>query len=116
MSAVVENRVTLLGHLGQDVDFRDLGGGKKMARFSIATNEFRNGNGGQAEKQTTWHNIIAWGDMASSMNEKLRKGTKVLVEGKLSYRQYENKAGEKRQQTEIVATSFRKLDKNEKES
>ena len=114
MSTSVDNRVQLLGFLGQDVELRELAQGKKLARFSLATNEIRRTGDGQPEKITTWHNLIAWGQVAETMNDLLRKGTKVFVEGKICYRQYETKSGEKRQSTEILVSNFRKLDREVK--
>jgi len=115
MSTNLENRVQLLGFLGQDVELRELAQGNKLARLTMATNEFKKAvNGEQAEKVTTWHNLVAWGQTAETMSNLLRKGHKVFVEGKIAYRQYETKAGEKRNSTEIVVSSFRKLDREEK--
>lgn len=112
MSTALENRVTLMGHLGQDVELRELATGKKLARLSIATSEFRRMADGQSEKTTTWHNLVAWDQLAQSMSEKLHKGSKVMIEGKINYRQYETQAGEKRNQAEIIVSAFRKLDKD----
>src|SRR5687767_13749800 len=114
MSTNLDNRVQLLGFLGQDVELRELAQGKKVARLSVATNEFKRDASGKPEKTTTWHNLIAWGQTAETMNELLKKGTKVFIEGKIAYRQYETKAGEKRSQTEIVVSNFRKLDRDQK--
>jgi len=114
MSTSLDNRVQLLGHLGQDVELRELAQGKKLARLTMATNEYKRSLNGQAEKITTWHNLVAWGQTAETMSDLLRKGHKVFVEGKIVYRQYETKAGEKRNSTEIVVSSFRKLDKEQK--
>lgn len=113
MSALTDNRVLLLGFLGQDVDLREFAQGNKLARLSLATSDFKKAANGQTEKITTWHNLVAWGHTAQQMSELLRKGQKVFVEGKLVYRQYETKAGEKRNQTEIVVNSFKKLEKDE---
>lgn len=108
-----ESRVQLTGFVGQDIDLRELAQGQKLARLSVATNEFKRGSNGQLEKITYWHNLVAWGKLADEMNEKLRKGSKVFVEGRLVYRQYETKAGEKRNMTEIVVNTFRKIEKEE---
>ncbi|MDQ3015920.1 MAG: single-stranded DNA-binding protein [Bacteroidota bacterium] len=114
MSTSVDNRVQLLGFLGQEVELRELAQGKKLARISMATSEFRRTAEGEPEKITTWHNLVAWGPIAETMKEILHKGTKVFVEGKICYRQYETKAGEKRNSTEIVVSSFKKLDRDVK--
>ena len=114
MSTNLDNRVQLLGFLGQDVELRELAQGKKLARLRLATNEFKRTLDGQAEKITTWHNLIAWGEIAASMSDLLRKGHKVFIEGKIAYRQYETQAGEKRNHTEIVVNSFKKMEREEK--
>ena len=114
MSTNLDNRVQLLGFLGQDVELRELAQGKKLARMRMATNEFKRALNGEAEKITTWHNLIAWGQTAETMSDLLRKGHKVFVEGKIAYREYETKAGEKRSQTEIIVSNFRKLDRDQK--
>ena len=113
MSTLADNRVLLLGFLGQDVDLRELSRGNKLARLSLATSDFRKAPNGQTEKITSWHNLVAWGKTAEQMSELLRKGQKVFIDGKIVYRQYETKAGEKRSQTDIVVNSFRKVEKEE---
>ena len=113
MNAVSQNQVQLLGHLGQEVELRELAQGKKLARVSLATNEFRQTAGGPPEKITTWHNLIAWGNLAEEMSSTLQKGQKVYVEGKIQYRTYESKTGEKRYTTDIQVSSFKKIAKEE---
>lgn len=114
MSTNLDNRVQLLGRLGQDVELRELAQGNKLARLTMATNEFKKSVSGPPEKVTTWHNLIAWGPTAETMSNLLRKGQKVFVEGKIAYRQYETKAGEKRSSTEIIVSNFRKMDNEQK--
>lgn len=113
MNAVSQNQVQLLGNLGQEVELRELAQGKKLARVSLATNEFKQTAGGPPEKITTWHNLIAWGNIAEEMSATLQKGQKVYVEGKIQYRTYETKAGEKRYTTDIQVSSFKKIAKEE---
>jgi single-strand DNA-binding protein len=114
MSTNLDNRVQLMGFLGQDVELRELAQGKKLARLTLATNDYKRSLNGPPEKTTTWHNLIAWGPTAESMSDLLRKGHKVCVEGKIAYRQYETKTGEKRSSTEIIVSSFRKMDREVK--
>ena len=114
METKLDNHVQLRGFLGQDVELRELAQGKKLARLTMATNEYKRTSSGQPEKVTTWHNLIAWGQTAETMSELLRKGHKVFVEGKIAYRQYETKAVEKRSQTEIVVSTFRKVEREQK--
>jgi single-strand DNA-binding protein len=111
MSTMPDNYVRLQGHLGQDVELREFAQGRKLAKVSIATNEFKKTNDGATEKVTSWHNLTAWGKLGEDMHSSLQKGSKVIVEGKLSHRQFETKSGEKRYTTEIVVTSFQKVEK-----
>jgi len=82
MSTNLDNRVQLLGFLGQDVELREFAQGSKLAKLSMATTEFKKSQTGQTEKVTTWHNLIAWGQTAETMSSILRKGQKVFVEPK----------------------------------
>ncbi len=113
MSALSNNRVQLLGFVGQDIEVREFAEGNKIARLRFATDEFKKSSSGQTEKITTWHNLVGWGKTAQEMSNLLHKGQKVFVEGKIVYRQYETKSGEKRSQTDIVVSSFKKLEKDE---
>ena len=113
MSTLSNNRVQLLGFVGQEVEVREFAEGNKLARLRFATDEFKKSNSGQTEKITTWHNLVGWGKTAQEMSNLLHKGQKVFVEGKIVYRQYETKTGEKRSQTDIVVSSFKKLEKDE---
>jgi single-strand DNA-binding protein len=113
MSTLSNNRVQLLGFIGQEVETREFAEGNKLARTSMATDEFKKSASGQMEKVTTWHNLIGWGQTAQQMSELLHKGQKAYVEGKIVYRKYETKTGEKRSQTEIVVSSFKKLEKDQ---
>lgn len=110
-----QNKVELLGFIGQEMELRVLAAGKTLARTSLATNEFRKTEDGAPEKITTWHNLIAWGITAQEMSEHLHKGDKVYIEGKLQYRTYETKTGEKRYSTEIQVTDFKKITHEEEE-
>ena len=113
MSTLSNNRVQLLGFIGQDIETREFAEGNKLARTSMATDEFKKSANGQMEKVTTWHNLIGWGQTAQQMSEQLHKGQKAYVEGKIVYRKYETKTGEKRNQTEIVVSTFKKLEKDQ---
>ena len=98
----LRNRVHLIGNLGQDPETKSLESGKKMTRFTLATNEdFKNAEG-QKVKETTWHNIIAWNGLADVAGRYLKKGREVAVEGRIVYRSYEDKAGATKYITEIV--------------
>jgi single-strand DNA-binding protein len=111
MSTTPDNYVKLQGHLGQEIEIREFDKGRKLAKVSLATNEFKKSSDGTTEKITTWHNLTAWGKLAEDMHSSLQKGNKVVVEGRIAYRQFETKSGEKRYMTEIVLNSFHKVEK-----
>jgi len=97
----LRNKVQLIGNLGNAPEIKTLEGGKKMARFSVATNEdYRNANG-EKIKETQWHNLVAWGKLAEIAEKYLGKGKEVAIEGKLVSRTYNDKEGNKKYSTEI---------------
>lgn len=96
----MRNRVQLIGRLGQNPETREFEKGKKMVRMSVATNQ-EYFNNGEKVKQTTWHNLVAWGKLAGICEKYLKKGDEIAVEGKLIYRNWENKEGVKHYTTEI---------------
>src|SRR4030042_6038299 len=98
----LRNRVQLIGNLGQDPDLKTLESGKKVAHFTLATNDdYKNGEG-QKISETTWHNIVAWNGLADVAGKYLKKGGQVAVEGRIVYRNYEDKKGVTKYITEIV--------------
>lgn len=97
----IRNKVTLIGNLGMDPDFKETEKGYKLARVSIATNETYKNSSGEQVKETMWHNLVAWGKTAEIMNKYLKKGSEVVVEGKLINRNYTDKAGAKKYVTEV---------------
>lgn len=103
------NRVTLVGHLGGDPESKAIQGGH-LCHFSIATNETFSGRDGEKQKRTEWHKIIVFGKLAEVCQKYLRRGSHALVEGKLQTRSWEDQQGQKRFQTEIVATNIIFLD------
>lgn len=97
----LKNKVQLIGNLGNSPEVRTFDGGRKMARFSMATNEsYRNAQGDRVT-ETQWHNLIVWGKLADIAERFLIKGKEVAVEGKLINRSYNDKEGNKRYVTEI---------------
>lgn len=93
------NRVSLIGNLGADPEVRTTPAGTKVAQFSIATSRQWNDVAGKRQERTEWHKCIAWNrsadgaGLADIMESYARKGDKVFVEGRLEYRQYEDKEG-----------------------
>ena len=98
------NKVMLIGRLGKDPDIRQVGNnGTTLANLSVATSESKKNNHGDWEEHTEWHRVTVWGRQADAVAEYLSKGSQVYIEGKLQTRQYEDKDGNQRYTTEIVA-------------
>ena len=107
------NKVILVGNLGKDPEVRHLEGGATVANFPLATTEtYKDKNGNRAE-QTEWHNIVVWRGLADVAEKYLRKGITIYLEGKLRTRSCDDKEGNKRYTTEIVADTFTILSKKE---
>ncbi|MFC5048588.1 single-stranded DNA-binding protein [Aquimarina hainanensis] len=107
----LRNKVQLIGNLGNDPEVITLESGKKLARFSLATNDYYKNNQGEKITQTDWHNLIAWNKTAEIIEAYVSKGQEVAVEGKLMTRSYETKTGEKRFITEVVVSELLMLGK-----
>lgn len=107
----LRNKVQLIGNLGNDPEIVTLESGKKLAKMSLATNETYKNDQGEKVTETQWHHVIAWGKSAEIIEKYLTKGKEVAVEGKLTYRSYEDKNGEKKYFTEVVANELLLLGK-----
>lgn len=97
----LKNKVQLIGNLGNNPEIKTLDGGKKMAKFSVATNEAYRNAKGEKITETQWHNLVAWGRVAEIAEKYLSKGSEVAIEGKLTNRSYNDKDGNKKYITEI---------------
>jgi len=97
----LKNKVQLIGHLGNQPDVRSTEAGKKLARFSVATNEVYRNAKGEKVTETQWHNLVAWGKVAEIAEKFLNKGSEVAIEGKLINRSYADKEGNKKYITEV---------------
>lgn len=101
------NKVILVGNLGKDPEIRMLESGTKVATFSMATTEkFKDKVTGEQRSQTDWHNIVMWRNMAELAEKYLRKGMQIYLEGKLRTRSWQDKDGNNRYTTEVVAESM----------
>ena len=109
--STLRNKVQLIGNLGNDPEIVNLESGKKLAKFSIATNEIYKNNKGERVTDTQWHNVVAWGKTAELVENYVTKGKEIAIEGKLTSRSYETKEGEKRYITEIVCDELLLLGK-----
>lgn len=111
----VKNKVQLSGNLGNTPEIRILDSGRKMARFSVATNDSYRNASGEWITQTQWHNIIAWGKVAEKAGEILNKGSEISLEGKLMNFAYIDKNGVKKYYTHVQASGFEPVARAEKE-
>lgn len=109
----LRNKVNLIGRLGGNPEISKFDSGKKLARFSIATNESYKNKNGEWIQNTQWHNINAWGPNAEKVERVLEKGQEVVIEGKLVNTTFETKSGEKRYATNIELIDFLRLTQKE---
>ncbi len=103
------NKVILIGHLGADPEVKFLSSGTQVANFRIATTENRVNRSGEKVALTEWHRIVAFGRLAEICGQYLNKGKQVYIEGRLRTRTWEDKDGNRRFTTEIVATQMQML-------
>jgi single-strand DNA-binding protein len=108
------NRVQLIGRLGKDPESKYTPSGKKVAHFSLAVSQ-RWKTGGETKEYTEWVNIEAWGRLGEVCQEYLKKGSLVYLEGRLKTDKYEDKGGETKYYTKVVALTLQFLDKKERE-
>jgi single-strand DNA-binding protein len=102
----LRNKVQLIGNLGQNPEIRTFDNGKSFARFSLATTDSYRDASGKKITETQWHNLVAWGNLAKTVEKFLVKGSEVAVEGKLTHRAYDDKDGKKRFYTEVVLSEM----------
>jgi len=107
--ATVVNKVIIVGNLGKDPEVRFTPNGKALAKFPVATSERWTDAEGNRQERTEWHNVVVWGKQAETCGQYLSKGRQVYVEGSIRSRQYDDKDGNKRYITEIVARDVRFL-------
>src|SRR5262245_1532291 len=97
------NKVILIGNLGRDPELRYTQSGQAVANFTLATSERFANKSGEQQERTEWHRIVAWGKTGELCAQYLSKGRSVYIEGRLQTREWEDKEGQKRSTTEIVA-------------
>ena len=103
------NKVIAIGHLGKDPEVRYTPSGQAVANFSIAVSESWNDKQGQRQERTEWIRIVAWGKTAELCGEYLSKGRQVYIEGKMQTRQWDDRDGNKKYTTEVVANTVQFL-------
>ena len=103
------NKVILVGNVGNDPEVKYLDGGTAVAKFSLATTENYKNKAGERVSQTEWHNVVAWRHLAELTEKYIAKGKQLFIEGKITTRSWEDKDGNKRYTTEIIANSIQML-------
>lgn len=103
------NKAIIVGNLGKDPEVRHTQNGTAVCNFSVATTEKYKDNQGQQQEQTEWHNIVVWGNLADICSKYLHKGKQVYLEGKIQTRKWQDKEGNDKYTTEIVAFSMQML-------
>ena len=107
------NRVVIMGNLGQDPELRYTQNQNAVTTLNIATTEYSRTPEGERTSTTEWHRVVVWGKNAENCSKYLRKGSSVYIEGKLQTRSWEDKQGQKRYTTEIVAQITQFLSRRE---
>ena len=97
------NKAFIIGRLTADPQLRSTKSGQSVSAFSVATNRVWNDKNGQKQEEVEFHNIVVWGKQAETASKFLLKGQMVLIEGRIQTRSYEDKSGQKKYATEIVA-------------
>lgn len=104
------NKVILIGNLGQDPETRSTPGGTTVTNLRIATSEsWRDKQSGEMKEQTEWHTVVCWNRLGEIAGEYLKKGSQVYIEGRLRTRKWQDKSGNDRYSTEIVASEMQML-------
>jgi single-strand DNA-binding protein len=103
------NKVILVGNLGRDPEIRYTKDGQAVANFTLATSESFTSREGKREERTEWHRIVVWGKTAENCAQYLAKGRTVYIEGRIQTREWEDKEGQKRKTTEVVAQTVQFL-------
>ena len=102
----LKNKVQLIGRLGQDPEIITFNDGNKMAKFSLATDESYKDKNGDKVERTFWHNIVVKNGLTKVVEQYIKKGQEIALEGKLTYRNWEDKEGIKRYTTEILCNEL----------
>jgi single-strand DNA-binding protein len=104
------NKAMIIGNLGRDPEMRYTASGQAVTQFTVAVNRNFRGPDGNWQEETEWFRVVAWGPLAERTAERLRKGNKVYVEGRLQTHEWQDKEGQKRYTTELIAQTVTPLD------
>jgi single-strand DNA-binding protein len=103
------NKVILVGRLGRDPETRYTASGQQVCNFTMATDESFKDRSGERQKRTEWHRIVMWGRLAEIAQQYLKRGSQIYLEGRIQTRQWDDRSGNKRTTTEIVANVMKML-------
>jgi single-strand DNA-binding protein len=103
------NKAIIVGNLGRDPEMRYTQNNTPVTTFTVATTDIWNDRNGEKQESTEWHRVVAWGRLAEICGQYLAKGRQVYIEGRLQTRDWEDKDGQKRYTTEIVAQTMQML-------
>ncbi len=103
------NNIQIIGFVGKDAESRNTQSGKKVTKFTVATSESYKDQNNEWQSNTTWHTVIAWGNLSEKIASRIKKGWKVYVSGKISHRTYEKEDGTTVYITEIVARTINQM-------
>ncbi|EEI93437.1 single-strand binding family protein [Sphingobacterium spiritivorum ATCC 33300] len=108
----LRNSIQLVGRLGIDPVIKATVKGSKMAQLRLATNEVYKNAQGEWVENVLWHNLVVWGSLTQIVEQRCAKGTQIMIEGMLTYRDYEDKEGQKKVVAEVKVRQLQVLDKN----
>ena len=109
------NKCMIIGNLGRDPEMRYTPSGQAVTQFTVATNRNYRDQQGEWQSETEWFRVVVWGPQAERTAERLRKGHKVYVEGRIQTRQWEDQQGQKRSTTELVANQVTSLERRDRD-
>jgi single-strand DNA-binding protein len=109
------NKAILVGRVGANPELKNLDGGNKVVNFSLATSKYFKDKAGVKQQQTCWHNIVAWGNLAEIIGKNVVKGSLIYIEGEISNRSYDDKDGNKKYTSEVVASEMKFMDSKKSE-
>lgn len=109
------NKVMVIGNLGRDPEMRFTPNGKSVSNFSLACHRSWQGSDGNIQNDTDWFNVVAWGNLAELVKERLQKGNLVYIEGRLQTRNWQDTQGHQRKSIEIIARDILLLSESQKE-
>ena len=107
----LRNSVQLIGRPGMDPEVKTIANDRKMARFTLATNDFYVNNKGERIEETQWHNLVAWGKTAEIVEKLVKKGKEVVIEGKLASNTWEDKEGVRHFNVQVVINELLAIEK-----